>query len=45
MNEAIPELYVSADSHVIEPADLWLTRLDPRLRERAPHVESRADSD
>ena len=29
---------VSADSHVMEPADLWLDRLDASLRERAPRV-------
>src|SRR5439155_14382000 len=26
----------SADSHVVEPLDLWETRLPPGLRERAP---------
>ena len=30
---------VSADSHVVEPADLWTNRLDKRFRDRAPHVE------
>ena len=29
---------VSADSHVLEPADLWTTRLDNRFRDRAPRV-------
>ena len=29
---------VSADSHMMEPADLWQQRLDWRLRERAPRV-------
>jgi predicted TIM-barrel fold metal-dependent hydrolase len=29
---------VSADSHMMEPADLWQQRLDRGLRERAPHV-------
>jgi predicted TIM-barrel fold metal-dependent hydrolase len=32
--------YVSADSHVIEPADLWTTRIERRFRDRAPHVVS-----
>jgi len=45
VKKQVPQVYVSADSHVIEPRDLWLTRLDRRWRERAPHVESRADSD
>ena len=29
---------VSADSHVVEPADLWETRLDRKHRESAPKV-------
>ena len=29
---------VSADSHVVEPADLWLERIGPAFRERAPRV-------
>jgi hypothetical protein len=29
---------ISADSHVIEPADLWTTRVDRRFRERAPRI-------
>lgn len=29
---------VSADSHVIEPADLWLNLLEPAFRDRAPRV-------
>ncbi len=29
---------VSADSHVVEPADLWETRMDRRYRESAPKV-------
>ena len=29
---------VSADSHVVEPADLWELRIEPRFRERAPRV-------
>jgi predicted TIM-barrel fold metal-dependent hydrolase len=30
--------FVSADSHVTEPADLWCERLDRALRDRAPRV-------
>src|SRR6266545_4641975 len=33
------ELVNSADSHVVEPLDLWLTRLPAALRERAPRRE------
>ena len=29
---------ISADSHMMEPADLWTTRLEARLRDRAPVV-------
>lgn len=45
MEIGIPELYVSADSHVVEPKDLWVTRLDKRFRDRAPRIESRPDGD
>ena len=37
--------YVSADGHVVEPADLWTTRMDKQFRDRAPRVESRPDAD
>ena len=37
--------YVSADGHVVEPADLWTTRMDKRFRDRAPRVEAREDAD
>ncbi len=30
---------ISADSHVIEPSDLWLSNLPPSLRDRAPHTK------
>jgi predicted TIM-barrel fold metal-dependent hydrolase len=29
---------ISSDSHLIEPPDLWVTRLDPALRDRGPRV-------
>jgi predicted TIM-barrel fold metal-dependent hydrolase len=32
----LPFKLVSADSHVIEPRDLWTTRLDRKYRDRAP---------
>jgi len=34
----MPHGVVSADSHMMEPADLWKTCLDARLRDRAPEV-------
>jgi predicted TIM-barrel fold metal-dependent hydrolase len=30
---------ISADSHMVEPPDLWTARLDKRFRDLAPHVE------
>ncbi len=36
---------VSADSHMMEPADLWKTRLDSGLRGRAPEVVRNPDPD
>ncbi|MGO9058384.1 MAG: amidohydrolase family protein [Candidatus Binataceae bacterium] len=30
---------ISADSHVLEPANLWVDRVDRRLRDKAPRVE------
>ena len=30
---------ISADSHVLEPANLWTDRVDKRLRDKAPRVE------
>ena len=29
---------ISADSHAMEPADLWTSRLDSKLRDKAPRV-------
>src|SRR2546425_11015299 len=29
---------ISADSHMMEPADLWLERLDNKYKDRAPRV-------
>jgi hypothetical protein len=39
------ESFISADSHVVEPADLWTTRMDRRFRDRAPHFERGAAGD
>src|SRR5436305_13402485 len=29
---------LSADRHVLEPPDLWTTRMQAKCRDRAPHV-------
>ena len=29
---------ISSDSHVIEPADLWTSRIDRKFKDKAPHV-------
>ena len=34
---------ISADSHIIEPADLWTSRIDAAYRERGPHIEMQAE--
>ena len=42
------ERIVSADSHVVEPADVWTARIEPRFADRAPHVikkEGRGEGD
>jgi predicted TIM-barrel fold metal-dependent hydrolase len=31
--------FISADSHLMEPPDLWATRMDRRLRDRAPRPQ------
>ena len=36
---------LSSDSHVVEPPDLWATRLEPKFRDRAPHVVQEDDGD
>jgi predicted TIM-barrel fold metal-dependent hydrolase len=36
---------ISADSHVIEPGDLWLNYIDARFRERAPRLVQLPDED
>jgi predicted TIM-barrel fold metal-dependent hydrolase len=37
------DLLISADSHVVEPGDLWETRVDKKFRDQAPKVASRED--
>ena len=29
---------ISSDNHVFEPPDLWTSRIEPRFRDRAPHI-------
>ncbi len=29
---------ISSDNHVVEPPDLWTTRIDPKFKGREPHV-------
>ena len=36
---------ISSDSHIIEPADLWEKRIDPKFRDRAPHIVREGDVD
>ncbi len=37
-----PQRILSADSHVIEPADVWTARIERRFLDRAPRVVKRA---
>ena len=36
---------ISSDSHVFEPIDLWSTRIEPKFRDRAPHIVREEGSD
>jgi len=36
---------ISADSHVLEPPDLWTARVPAKLRDRAPRMERFAEGD
>src|ERR1700676_2501599 len=39
VRNAMPDYrLISADSHVSEPPDLWVTRVDKKYRERAPRL-------
>jgi predicted TIM-barrel fold metal-dependent hydrolase len=35
---SLPFKLVSADSHIVEPPDLWQKRIDRKFRDRAPHI-------
>ena len=43
MTALATDVIISADSHVMEPADLWTTRLDRNIVDRAPQVLKNAD--
>ena len=45
MSRSLAGGYVSADGHVVEPADLWTSRMEARFRDRAPHIETRKSID
>jgi hypothetical protein len=32
---------ISADSHIVEPPDMYSSRIAPQFRNRAPHMERR----
>jgi predicted TIM-barrel fold metal-dependent hydrolase len=40
-----PPGLISSDSHIVEPPDLWTSRIARRFRERAPRVQREADGD
>ena len=39
----IPDRILSADSHIVEPADFWIRHIDRTFRERAPHAHTDKD--
>jgi len=41
----LPYPVYSSDSHVIEPPDLWTSRMDANWRDRAPRIVALADTD
>ena len=44
MTEPYTKRLLSADSHIVEPADLWLTRMDKKWRDKAPRIEALDES-
>jgi predicted TIM-barrel fold metal-dependent hydrolase len=40
----LPDNLISADSHVVEPPELWQERMPSAWRTRAPHVENRGET-
>src|SRR2546429_5441821 len=45
MGMTLPFKLVSADSHIIEPPDLWTSRIDARFRDRAPRIANQENGD
>lgn len=41
----IADRLISSDSHVVEPPHLWASRIEAKLRDRAPHVVQEDDGD
>jgi predicted TIM-barrel fold metal-dependent hydrolase len=37
------ETIISADSHFVEPPEMWTERIDPAFRDRAPHIVDEID--
>ena len=44
MTDPYTQRLLSADSHIVEPADLWLTRMDKKWRDKAPRIEALDES-
>ena len=36
---------ISSDSHIVEPPDLWQERIDPKFKDRAPHMVADEETD
>ena len=36
---------ISSDNHVMEPPDLWVSRIDAKYRDRAPHTVMEEDGE
>ena len=38
-------MLMSADNHIVEPPDLWTSRIESKFKDRAPKLEKEADND
>ena len=36
---------ISSDNHVFEPPDLWISRIEPKFKDRAPRIHREEDGD
>jgi len=45
MDTTATKRYLSADGHVVRPADLWTIRMDKRFRDWASHGDPRPEGD